>query len=611
MKRVEFPMGIDLQTEKEIRTAMQEEAAQPEVVRQARQEAYEKIREIARAREVQKAMEPERAVKSEKSDELEKDPENAKKLEDHMELEKVRETKKATELEKVMKSEKTRTKRMEKDKRDKKHRWNGWKTFGSIAAAAAVFSGVCITNPAFAAKIPLVGHVFERLGDSLGFAGDFEEYAVPLNEEMINEEKTDGTEDFSNEIVETGRIETGTKETGTEGADTKKTGTEETATEIIGTTVIPAESKADTDSAGISAENEESVKTKDSAFSKTSNGVTVTLSELYCNEKALYLSMLITSEEPFPETFIAQWDAPIINLYGGSLKLSYNPQEQLNYEYLDGQMIDEHTYAGVLRLDLNETLRWTEIEEGAVDEEKMDEDLIVYHTAELPEQFSVDLQISKIVGDLPAELVTTPEMPQDLIDEYEQAMAEAGLDPSDEAYASYTEEEADIELALRNKQWNEYAERYPGVNQYPNTYENWWFDGDWDFHFDVTVDHSETIMKMIDTADACEIGEIQVTKTPFEIVLDYDYSKAIDYFITVLDANGIPMEYGHNGGSVDTHPTAEYDVSKIMIYVCDYVEYMDELKGYYYTPDYEEKAKEKTYQQLLDERCVWSEEVEF
>ena len=65
------------------------------------------------------------------------------------------------------------------------------------------------------------------------------------------------------------------------------------------------------------------------------------------------------------------------------------------------------------------------------------------------------------------------------------------------------------------------------------------------------------------------------------------------------------------GGSVDTHPIAGYDVSKVTIYVCDYDEYMDELKGYYFSQDYEEKAKEKTYQQLLDERCVWSDEVAF
>ena len=47
------------------------------------------------------------------------------------------------------------------------------------------------------------------------------------------------------------------------------------------------------------------------------------------------------------------------------------------------------------------------------------------------------------------------------------------------------------------------------------------------------------------------------------------------------------------------------------LYVCDYMEYMDELKGYYYSSDYEEKAKEKTFKQLLDERCVYSEKVSF
>jgi hypothetical protein len=41
------------------------------------------------------------------------------------------------------------------------------------------------------------------------------------------------------------------------------------------------------------------------------------------------------------------------------------------------------------------------------------------------------------------------------------------------------------------------------------------------------------------------------------------------------------------------------------------MEYMDELKGYYYSSDYEEKAKEKTFKQLLDERCVYSEKVSF
>ena len=49
----------------------------------------------------------------------------------------------------------------------------------------------------------------------------------------------------------------------------------------------------------------------------------------------------------------------------------------------------------------------------------------------------------------------------------------------------------------------------------------------------------------------------------------------------------------------------------VYIYLCDYYEYMDELKGYYWSDDYEEKAKTKTFKQLLDERAVASAEVHF
>ena len=61
-----------------------------------------------------------------------------------------------------------------------------YKTALGLTAAAAVFSAVCITNPAFAENIPLVGNVFKQLGNSLGFYGDYSKYAKQL---------TDSTED--------------------------------------------------------------------------------------------------------------------------------------------------------------------------------------------------------------------------------------------------------------------------------------------------------------------------------------------------------------------------------------------------------------------------------
>ena len=158
---------------------------------------------------------------------------------------------------------------------------------------------------------------------------------------------------------------------------------------------------------------------------------------------------------------------------------------------------------------------------------------------------------------------------------------------------------------------NQYVQRYPDADEYPNQYENWWVDGPWEFDFDVTVDHSETISVKANQEGNCDIGEIEVTKTPFELALYYDYNKAADYFVAVLDADGELMGFGHQGGSTDEHPITGHDVSEVTVYVCDYMEYMDELKGYYYSSDYEEKAKEKTFKQLLDERCVYSEKVSF
>lgn len=55
-----------------------------------------------------------------------------------------------------------------------------YKTALGLTAAAAVFSAVCITNPAFAENIPLVGNVFKQLGNSLGFYGDYSKYAKQL-----------------------------------------------------------------------------------------------------------------------------------------------------------------------------------------------------------------------------------------------------------------------------------------------------------------------------------------------------------------------------------------------------------------------------------------------
>lgn len=433
---------------------------------------------------------------------------------------------------------KIRKQSMEKGR--KKHHYLT-RTFAGLAAGAAVFSGICIANPAFASKVPLVGHVFEQLGHSLGYSGDYEPYAKPLQEEAA------------------------VTENGTEGQEKN-------------------------------------------AYTQTVNGVTVELSEIYCNEKAMYLSMVLSSEGKFPDTMVDQFGVPVISLGGGSrMTFSYNEDmDTLTVPYLDGKFVDDHTYAGVLRVDLTPTLiRYSEPDTGeATVDSQLESEAI-----SLPENFEVKLHIDKLVGNLPES--GYPPMPEDLRQKYEQAMAEHGLSTEESAFADFTDEQKEIEKDLRTQMMNAYDEKYPEAKEYPNRYENWWFDGSWDFDFKAAVDHSQTQMKEVNTDGKCDIGKIQVTRTPFELNLSYDMNKAKGYFVTLLDAEGKPLENGHFGGSVDDLAIDGHDVSKVTVYVCDEAEYMDELKGYWYSEDYEEKAGTKTYQELLDERSLFHETVEF
>ena len=69
-----------------------------------------------------------------------------------------------------------------------------YKTALGLTAAAAVFSAVCITNPAFAENIPLVGNVFKQLGNSLGFYGDYSKYAKQLTDSTEVTQSADSDE---------------------------------------------------------------------------------------------------------------------------------------------------------------------------------------------------------------------------------------------------------------------------------------------------------------------------------------------------------------------------------------------------------------------------------
>ena len=108
------------------------------------------------------------------------------------------------------------------------------------------------------------------------------------------------------------------------------------------------------------------------------------------------------------------------------------------------------------------------------------------------------------------------------------------------------------------------------------------------------------------------IGLEKVVKTRYELrVYPKDKSETDGkyYFAEVFDANGERMDYA--GDITDCRQTYGYDTSKVNIYLCDEDEYMNELKGYYFSEDYEEKKKTKTYEEYIAEHAVYHKEITF
>lgn len=427
-------------------------------------------------------------------------------------------------------------------------RWRRVRQFAaSAAAAAAVFSGACIVNPTFASSVPVIGHVFEELGHSLGFSGNYEGYAQPIAQE--------GGPDAQALL---GESETAAAEQGSDGSQT--------------------------------------------VSSVSSSGITVSLSEYYCNDATLSLALVLTGEEPFPDTATDMEGRPILSLYNPHVSVNGTDYVMGGESYLVGKWVDEKTFAGILRCPKQELVRTAE-------DGQMEEIL-----EQFPDDFKVALSFEKVVGDKAA--WTEPEMPEDLQEGLIQGLSKIGIQVENYQAAmeetgtpyGYTKEQQAVIDELVHTMYTEYSQRYPKVGQYPSEYHEWWTDGTWELSFQAQKNDRDTFVKEINDVDENGLGLVRVTRTPFEIQIEAGQGR--DLFVTATDADGDMLPYG-DGGSAYTFAIQDRDVSKIDVYICDYLQYMDELKGYYWADDYQEKRKEKTFSQYLDEKALYHKEIRF
>lgn len=274
---------------------------------------------------------------------------------------------------------------------------------------------------------------------------------------------------------------------------------------------------------------------------QTSGGLTVTVSETNCSAQALYLALCIENEEAFPADFIKtkNMDGYLPDYDSLSLETNsyYNVPGLTKKDrpagggyptpyYIEGQFVDDHTFTGIIRVSLDEDLRSSA---AAGTDTTLSSDK--KNTA-LPAEFMYYLEISDIYADLL---------------QYEETYA---TDPE-------THEQVALSEPLKKH-----------------------YKGKWNFAIPVSMNKGSVQTVNINRKNENGIGIGSVEKTNFEIKAELllpEDAQPYDYIVAICDADGKRLE--SQGDNSEVFSTYGRNTQTVYVYVCDYIKYMDELKG--------------------------------
>ena len=420
-------------------------------------------------------------------------------------------------------------------------RWmkTGGKIAGGLAAVLAVGFIICVSDPVMARELPLVGRLFEKLQDNVSFFGNFADNASVLEEP--------------------------------EAATPGETTPEETS-------------------------SAETSPQENNLYTKTCDGLTITFSEIYANDQAIYLTMSAETPDAFPETMKDQNGKPIVSLLASTgFDFKGDGAPEIQYYNLEGAFLDEHTYSCILRIDLAEAAKdfteynkqYDHMTQEVLDEmgvsmddlnDETDEGYALLSefvdkvsakggalqsyikTIDIPDSFRLSLHITELRGDRP-----------------------------------FDESEVNTED--------------PGSFKVPQ----YIFEGNWDFEIPVTVDTSRTVTLDINETNENGIGLKSVTKTPYELTVQelYDEGADSDCFLVALDAQGNRLPYNDSSGNTNNFAIQDRDISTVDIYILDYIQYMDELKGEENYNNNENKPDGEKWGDLLEQYAKYHKTLHF
>ena len=334
----------------------------------------------------------------------------------------------------------------------------------------------------------------------------------------------------------------------------------------------------------------------DAIYTKTADGLTITCSEVYANSQAIYVTMQFKSDKPFPETETgAESGTPVIDLdMTGGVDFNSEASPVIDGQ-VEGKFLDDNTYACIFRYDLAEAAKdYTEYNEkyNEMTQQVMDEMGITQ--ADLDDQTDEGYALlEEFINKL-----------SERGGEYQKYIKDIDIPDTFNLHLDITKVrglEADYE-------WSEADEEKYGTDAGYYKYE-----GDWNFDIPVTVDDSQTeVLELNDTNDA-GIGLKSVIRTPYELTVNelYEDGSDSDCFMVALDANGNKLPYNDSAGNCNIFAIQDRDISTVDIYILDYTQYMDELKGPDNYNNNENKPEGQRWSDLLDQYAKYHKTLHF
>ena len=420
-------------------------------------------------------------------------------------------------------------------------RWmkTGGKIAGGLAAVLAVGFIICVSDPVMARDLPLVGSLFEKLQDNVSFFGNFADNASVLEEP--------------------------------EAATPGETTPEETS-------------------------SAETSPQENNLYTKTCDGLTITFSEIYANDQAIYLTMSAETPDAFPETMKDQNGKPIVSLLASTgFDFKEDGAPEIQYYNLEGAFLDEHTYSCILRIDLAEAAR----------------DFTEYNK-------QYDLMTQEVLDEMGVSM-------DDLNDETDEGYALLSefvdkVSAKGGALQSYIKtidipDSFRLSLHITELRGDRPFDESEVNTEDPGSFEvpQYIFEGNWDFEIPVTVDTSRTVTLDINETNENGIGLKSVTKTPYELTVQelYDEGADSDCFLVALDAQGNRLPYNDSSGNTNNFAIQDRDISTVDIYILDYVQYMDELKGEENYNNNENKPDGEKWGDLLEQYAKYHKTLHF